>query len=154
MSFPWCTALQEWFGFPTQLQLLTEDLLLGLAFSTGCRKISALVPEAPLLPPSSLTLVSVGLFTSFSSLSQLIHNILNYIIMEWSPPWIMGSVLSSFGAFQRWLEPAVSNMRQPQASSHRSYSFVILCYQTLAMSAQYNEFNSKRQYNSKTTGFC
>lgn len=114
MSFPWCTALQEWFGFPTQLQLLTEDLLLGLAFSTGCRKISALVPEAPLLPPSSLTLVSVGLFTYFSSLSQLMHNILNYIIMEWSSLWIMGSVLSSFGAFQRWLEPAVSNMSSPR----------------------------------------
>lgn len=118
----------------------------------SCRRISAVALEVPPLPPSSLTLVSVGLFTSFSSLSQLLHSIilpfLKNAITEGSPVWIMGSVWSSFGAFWSWLEPAVSNMRQPQASPHRSHSFSTLCYQTLAISTQHNEFNSQRQYKA------
>lgn len=153
--FPWCTVLQEWFGFPTWLQLLTENLLLcslmGLVFSTDCRRISALVLEAP-APPPSLTLVSVGLFPSFSSLSQLLQSIplpfLNYVITGGSPAWVIGSVWSSFGAFRSSLEPALSNMRQPQVSSHRSHSFKTLCYQTLTMTTQGS--NSQRKYKA----FC
>jgi len=47
---------------------------LTMVFFTGCRGISAPVPEAPPLPPSSQTLVSAGLFLSYTltPLSQLL----------------------------------------------------------------------------------
>ncbi|KAM9591150.1 uncharacterized protein ACIBXB_006064 isoform 2-T2 [Morphnus guianensis] len=77
---------------------------LTMVFTMGCRGISALVPGAPPPPPSSLTLVSAGLFllhvlTPLSGcrfcLSQLFFFLLEYVITEALPLSLIGSALAS-----------------------------------------------------------
>ena len=71
---------------------------LTMVFTTGCRGISALVPGAP-PPPSSLTLVSAGLFHThiFSVIASAQHflALLKYVITEVLPALLMGSALTS-----------------------------------------------------------
>jgi len=77
----------------------------------GCRgKTSAPVPGSPPPPPSSLTLVSAGLFLShcLTPLCRLLFHhrffpLLNYVITEALPPSLMGWALASSGSV---LEPA------------------------------------------------
>lgn len=75
------------------------------------------VPEAPPLPLSSLTSVCAGLFTSFSSVTELLHNIilsfLYYVITDGSSAWIMGSVLGPFRAVWNQLCPTSGSPRLP-----------------------------------------
>ncbi|KAM9590844.1 uncharacterized protein ACIBXB_005893 [Morphnus guianensis] len=85
---------------------------LTMVFTTGCRGISALAPGAPPPPPSSLTLVSAGLFllhvlTPLSGchfcLSQQLFSFLKNVITEALPLSLIGLALASSGSV---LEPA------------------------------------------------
>ena len=78
-----------------------------VVFSTGCRRLSALQPGAPLLPPSSPTLVFAGLFLTLlsplSSPTLAVVSFLKYAVTEVPPASLMSLVLAGGGSI---LEPA------------------------------------------------
>jgi len=60
----------RWISAPPQTSLgFRGTAYLTIVFTMGCRGFSALVPEAPPSPPSSLTLVSTG----FSHVVSLLY---------------------------------------------------------------------------------
>lgn len=80
--------------------LPSENICFIMVLSGGCRGISASVPRAPSLPPSSLTLVFAGLFpthfshSSLSTASQHYLPFLKYMFSEALHPWLRCSAVS------------------------------------------------------------
>ena len=82
-------------------------IFFTVVFSMGCRRLSALAPGVPPLPPSSPTLVFAGLFLTLffplSSPAQAVVSFLKYAVTEVPPASLMGLVLAGGGSI---LEPA------------------------------------------------
>lgn len=106
-----------------------------MAFTTGCRGVSALAPGAPLPPPSAATLVSAALFLSHI-LSLFSHTCCALFTLslicyhrgthQHHSQAQLGQQKVCLGAGQNWLSPTWGQLL---VSSHRSPEHS--CYQTL-----------------------
>jgi len=101
----------RWISAPpwTSMDRSTGTSFFTMVFSMCCRgRLSASVSQAPPAPPSSLTLVSAGMFLSlclaplsrlpFSPCGFFFFPLLKHVVTEVLPPLLIGLVLASVGS--------------------------------------------------------
>lgn len=95
------TRTPEWICPPPRTSMgYRETICIAMAFTTGCRRIFAPVPGAPPFLPSSLIMVSEGLFyshtlTPLSAVAGFFLPFLKYFIMEVLTMSLTGSASAS-----------------------------------------------------------
>lgn len=95
------TRTPEWISPPPRTSMgYRETICIAMAFTTGCRRIFAPVPGAPPFLPSSLIMVSEGLFyshtlTPLSAVAGFFLPFLKYFIMEVLTMSLTGSASAS-----------------------------------------------------------